>query len=138
MDNIQDGFYMVQKFPEGPMIQAVYQHSGSDSKLRRFCAASMVYQLHSKNYVHDGVIPSLINTIDDLMVDFLEAIRSYVPRQDPRIRHCRGKEGCAECAINGGAYLAELDGVKPCRFHVHPDVKVEEGETPVCHLWHRV
>ncbi|PVH85711.1 hypothetical protein DL98DRAFT_36737 [Cadophora sp. DSE1049] len=89
MDNIQNGFYIVGKLPEGPLIQAVYDHSTSESKLRKFCAVSMVYLLHDPYYVQDGIIPSLINGNDDLMVDFLEAVRLYKHRQDPRIRHWR-------------------------------------------------
>lgn len=88
MDCIQNGFYIVGKLPEGPLIQAIYDHSTSESKLRKFCAVSMVYLLHDPSYVQDGMIASLINANDDLMVDFLEAVRLYKHRQDPRIRHC--------------------------------------------------
>lgn len=88
MDNIQDGFYIVGMLPENVLIQAVYEHSGPDSKLRKFCAATMAYQLYDKNYIQDGTIPTLINSIEDLMLDFLEAVRLYRHRQDPRIRHC--------------------------------------------------
>lgn len=136
MDNIQDGFISLDKFPEEPMIQSVYAHTHPESRLRKLCAAAMVYQLHDPRYIQDGIIPGLINRIDALMVDFLEAVREYVPRQDPRIRHCRGEPGCRECEGNNGAYLGSLDGVHPCRFHVHA-ASFEAGSvvTENCHLW---
>ncbi|KAH7363921.1 hypothetical protein BKA65DRAFT_389525, partial [Rhexocercosporidium sp. MPI-PUGE-AT-0058] len=94
MDNIQDGFYIVGKLPEGPLVHAVYEHSDADSMLRKFCAATMAYNLHNEHYIQDGVIPVLINSNEDLMIDFLEAIRAYRHREDPRIRHCTCSSFC--------------------------------------------
>ncbi|KAH6709082.1 hypothetical protein BKA61DRAFT_677984 [Leptodontidium sp. MPI-SDFR-AT-0119] len=137
MDNIQDGFYIVGKLPEGPLVHAVYEHSDADSKLRNFCAATMAYHLHDENYVQDGVIPVLINSNEELMVDFLEAIRAYRHRQDPRIRHCKGNPLCVEC--DGSNHLEGKDGVHPCQFHIHDKFKNEDGEfvDDPCYLWKR-
>ncbi|KAK0119332.1 hypothetical protein ONS95_008174 [Cadophora gregata] len=135
MDNIQNGFYIVGKLPEGPLIQAIYDHSRSESKLRKFCAVSMVYLLHDPYYVQDGFIPSLINSNDDLMVDFLEAVRLYKQRQDPRIRHCQGDPRCVEC--DGSNHLVGKDGVPPCHFHIHEKYENSAGifEDGPCYLW---
>ena len=151
MDCIQNGFYIVGKLPEGPLIQAIYHHSTSESKLRKFCAVSMVYLLHDPYYVQDGIIASLINANDDLMVDFLEAVRMYKHRQDPRIRHCmfshlfgrsllilnqgQGDPRCVEC--DGSNHLVGKDGVPPCHFHIHEKQQNEQGEfvDGPCYLW---
>lgn len=60
MDNIQDGFYMIQKLPESSLIKGVYVNSGPGTMLRKFCAASLVYHIHSQDYVHDGSIVSVL------------------------------------------------------------------------------
>ncbi|PBP17317.1 hypothetical protein BUE80_DR011952 [Diplocarpon rosae] len=134
MDNIQDGFYMVREFPNGDLIYNVYKNSGENSKLRKFCAASLVYNIHDPNHVQDKSIAGLLTGNEALMADFLEAVRAYIPHQDPRVRHCRFKENCAECDRAGSEYLNEADGVAPCSFHVHAEIKGEAGD-PVCHLW---
>ncbi|CZT09947.1 hypothetical protein WAI453_007128 [Rhynchosporium graminicola] len=135
MDKIQEGFYIVGKFPEGPLIHAVYEHSHSHSMLRKLCATSMIYQLHDEQYYDDGVISSFLNSNEELMADFLYAVRAYRVRQDPRIRHCRGDPACAEC--DEIDHLAGKDGVHPCCFHIHDQIKTEDGglvDGP-CHLW---
>ncbi|CAL3961982.1 unnamed protein product [Diplocarpon coronariae] len=134
MDNIQDGFYMVREFPKGDLINNVYKNSGENSKLRKFCAASLVYNVHDPSCVQDKSIAGLLTGNEALMADFLEAVRTYAHRQDPRVRHCRFKENCAECARAGSEYLDGADGVAPCNYHVHAEIKGEVGD-PVCHLW---
>jgi hypothetical protein len=58
MDNIQDGFYMIQKFPELVLVEGVCLHSAPGSMMRKFCAASLVYFLRSEAYVQNGSIVS--------------------------------------------------------------------------------
>ncbi|EKD17296.1 uncharacterized protein L3040_008940 [Drepanopeziza brunnea f. sp. 'multigermtubi'] len=135
MDNIQDGFYMIQKFPELILTEGVCLHSAPGSMMRKFCAASLVYFLRSEAFVQNGSIPAFFAKYNDFLVDFLDAFRAYIPHQDPRVRHCRYKENCMECVRAGGSdYLTRFDGVTPCRFHVHTGAKDAAGE-PICHLW---
>ncbi|KAL2072710.1 hypothetical protein VTL71DRAFT_12053 [Oculimacula yallundae] len=137
MDNLQEAFYLIGKLPEGSLVYSVYERTSPSSRLRKFCAMTMAYQLHDENWVQDGSIASLLNSSGELMVDFLEAVRAYRHREDPRIRHCQGNPLCLECEPNNGEHLAGKQGVHPCCFHIHDQVKGADGNLvdSHCHLW---
>jgi hypothetical protein len=154
MDKIQDGFVSIGKIPEAPLVQAIYEHTRPSSQLRKFCAASLVYHLRGPDYIENGNLQALMTENKECMEDFIEAVRKFVPDQDPRIRDCQSSENCAECAGNGKQSEGK-DGVWPCYFHLHKEItiiggdqglKVEEGSSVMgeegnqnahdgCHLW---
>jgi hypothetical protein len=139
MDRIQDGFALTNLLPEPGIVKAIYQHTSLTSPLRNFCAESMLYHLHSPNYVANGVIPNLMQE-KEFANDFLEAIRkskeeAEQPNLDPRIRHCGKDMGCLECAGNFSR-LEGKEGRYPCHFHKHRGlINGKEVYDPSCHLW---
>jgi hypothetical protein len=143
MDSIQDGFCIMSKLPEGGLVKAIYEHTQVGSKLREFSTHSLVYNLRSADYISDGSLGTLLKENEDIMDDFLSAVQALeVPDRDPRIRDCRGEEGCAECAGHPDR-MQSLVGVWPCAFHIHrvtqgkSDGNTEESEVvdKGCYLW---
>jgi hypothetical protein len=151
MDAIQDGFVIMDKLPDPGLVDSIYSHTTVSSKLRKFCAASLVYTLRSQNYAEDGSLPNLLNDKDEVMDDFLAAVRelNVTDERDPRIRDCRGEPSCAECT-GRPVELEGKKGVWPCYFHIHKvynstctngeaegavgNAQMEESD-PGCYLW---
>ena len=121
MDAIQDGFVLMNAFPKPPLILQVYERTLITSMLRKFCAASLVFTLRSPTYVDDGSLPSLLNEKDEIMDDFLLAVRGFdfkFDGRDPRIRDCQGEPTCVECVSREGGMQGKT-GFWPCYFHLH-------------------
>ena len=74
MDRIQDGFAVIDKFPEPQLIAAIYQHTSAVCPLRKFCAESILYSIYLETYIPSKEIPELMKT-NDFANDFIEAIR---------------------------------------------------------------
>lgn len=62
----------------------------------------------------------------ECMNDFMEAVRKFVPNQDPRVRDCQSSDNCAECDSNGKRSEGK-DGVWPCFFHLHNEITINDG-----------
>lgn len=152
MDKIQDGFTLINVTPEPGLLGAIYSHTSASSQLRKFCAASLVYNIHRTSYVSDGSLAKFLTTNAEMMEDFLEAVRNVAPDQDPRVRDCKGHINCIECV---GKEEREIPtgGVWPCLFHLHDKLPVLEGSKKEdgadnsddstcgqigegCHLWY--
>ena len=122
MDVIQDGFLTIGALPELPLVKHIYEHTSPGSILRKFCAASLVFTVRRPSYTNeDGFLPSLLNEVDEIMDDFLLAVRDFdfaVEGRDPRIRDCQGEPTCSECAGVEGGMRGKL-GFWPCYFHLH-------------------
>ncbi len=146
MDKVQDGFLRLDRLPEPPLVKAIYSHTTAGSQLRKFCAASLVFSLRSLDYVDNGSLKKLIMTDEEVMEDFLEAVRKFSDNQDPRARHCHGDfGGCLACTKGSGH--GSVNGICPCYFHNHNQhqVKVGNNDEPEperdpfsdhgCYLW---
>jgi len=103
------------------------------SVLRRFVAASLLFQLRSPDYVEDGKIIRLLKSNDDLLMSVLGGVRSLQATvRDPRVRDCMGDGECHKCLEGFNSCAGKLkgkDGYWPCDFHSHT---VEDAG---CHLW---
>ena len=138
MDRIQDGFAVLNMLPQPRMITSVYQHTPLTSPLRKFCAESMVYYLHSPEYVADGVIAELMQQ-KEFADEFLEGIRQAKAagqqNLDPRVRHCDKSMSCIECA-GDFTMLEGKEGMFPCHFHKHAGlINGAEANDESCYLW---
>lgn len=113
MDNIQDGFAIANRLPEGGLIHSIYSSSPPASKLRAFCAHSLVFGLRA-GVPHYDTAAGLLQQNRQILDEFLEAFKFFTPGNDPRIRDCRGEPGCTEC-VDGR--VAAGAGYWPCAFH---------------------
>ncbi len=129
MDKVQDGFLKVGRLPEPGLVKAIYQNTSPGSQLRKFCAASLVFLLRSLHYANNGNLKKLIKAYDDILEDFLEAVRKFCDNQDPRIRNCHGEFGSCLVCIHGPGH-GSADGIFPCYFHIHDQnqVKIESED----------
>ncbi|RFU31228.1 hypothetical protein B7463_g5116, partial [Scytalidium lignicola] len=152
IDSIQDGFRLLDKIPEAPLIQAIYKNTKAGSKLRKFCAATTL-SAHRSHVFKQESLSKLVKINEDFMEDFLEAVQGiFWPDADPRIRDCAGDPDCVEChgtCLEGT--IRQRRGFWPCYFHVQPleVVKVKRehdggekdldvitlGNKSNCHLW---
>ncbi|KAF4635214.1 hypothetical protein G7Y89_g2886 [Cudoniella acicularis] len=142
MDTIQDGFLVLGRLPDVPLTNAIYAHTAPGSQIRKFCAASLVAHLRSQDYVEDNRLVEFIHANEDAMYDFLDAVKHFVPGQDPRIRDCKGYPTCVECADRPDR-LEGKKGYWPCAFHTHDENRNgagpngADGEIPAdsCHFF---
>ncbi|TQS38817.1 hypothetical protein Golomagni_00669 [Golovinomyces magnicellulatus] len=135
-DRIQDGFLLLDKLPEIPLISSIYRNTSAASQLRKFIAACLVHKVRSNLNFEMDTIAELFKSNEDIVKDFLAMVHYFVPGQDPRIRNCEGHPGCLECLDKVGN-VAKAPGVWPCSFHIHIDrdgVELSDNEVN-CHLW---
>ncbi|KAH8815421.1 hypothetical protein F5884DRAFT_746965 [Xylogone sp. PMI_703] len=155
MDAIQDGYHLLDTIPSQSVIQSVYKSTKAGSKLRKFCAATII-GAHRSHLITEHSLAEFIRGNEAFLRDYLEAVRGIVwPDADPRVRDCAGDPDCVECGwVKPDATSAEQRrGFWPCYFHIHPldaiTIKQQNGDSGSekqldvitlgnkgnCHLW---
>ncbi|TAQ83947.1 hypothetical protein B7494_g7726 [Chlorociboria aeruginascens] len=120
MDAIQDGFRVLQHFPEAPMIKNIFDNTPAGCHLQKFCGAASLFNLRSAQY---QATPDLSTALTDnraFLDEFLDKVRSFTEgNPDPRVRNCNGDEECLACRDHDGfcGNMTNAEGVWPCAFH---------------------
>lgn len=83
-EKIQDGFLLLGKLPDTSLISSIYRNTSVASRLRRFVATCLVYQVRSCNNFEMDAIIELFKSDEDIIKDFLAMVHHFTPDQDPR------------------------------------------------------
>ena len=119
MDAIQDGFAIMNKFPQYHLIKGIYSNTGPGSPLRSFCMACIIFPICHPDLKADESLRDLLKEHDQFFDHFITSLPALVNnKKDPRVRSCGGDEKCTEC---DGRDPPE-DGMWPCTFHIHGSV----------------
>ncbi|KAI6246204.1 hypothetical protein HI914_05853 [Erysiphe necator] len=96
LDQIQDGFLLLDRFPDASLILSIYRNTSIMSQLRKFVAACLIYQVRSLK-IEIEAITELFKSNEDVIKDFLAMVHDFVPGQDPRIRNFEGHQDSPKC-----------------------------------------
>lgn len=119
IDKIQDGFSSIDSPSKAGIVSRIYKQTKPFSQVRKLTALFLVHYLRSPAYAEDGKFQQFLVNTPGAVGDFLEAVRTFHPNQDPRIRDCGGNLNCLECYTDPYHRKEGVIGVHPCTFHIH-------------------